>query len=294
MKAESRFTRMDFVVVLFCIVFLFMNLGAISGGARRRAKKMVCLSNLRVWGKVFQMYAEDNDGSTLSDEMFNEIWGNTPRSGVPGPECWASYLKYYYEDSNLRLCPMATKGWRDNPGLFGHKYIAWEIWPGEWMESPEGGKGSYGINEWCYNPPPEQTVGPWGWPIENCWRTVNVTGADEIPLFMDCVHLGFICESWVGGYVGEPPYLEDRLFTGDGTGYGRICINRHGNGTTNALFLDFSARSVGLKELWTLRFAKDGGGEVWDTCNIFTLCGNGGNPQVWEDEAPWMKDFKDY
>ncbi|MFC1738668.1 hypothetical protein ACFL1G_06435 [Planctomycetota bacterium] len=292
MKAESRFTRMDFAVMLFCIVFLFLNLGAISGGARRRAKKMVCLSNLRVWGKVFQMYAEDNDGSTLSDEVFNEIWGHTPLSCIPGPECWASYLKYYYEDSKMRLCPMATKGWGDNIESFGRKYSAWEIPQDSW-EFPEGGIGSYGINEWCYNPPPEQSCGPWGYPLEHCWRTVNVTEADEIPLFMGCLHIGFICEAWVGGYVGKPHPIEDRPFTGDGTGYGRICMDRHGNGTMNALFLDFSARSVGLKELWTLRFAKDGGGWVWDTCNKYTICG-GATSEDWDDWAPWMKDFKDY
>ncbi|MFC1737816.1 hypothetical protein ACFL1G_02060 [Planctomycetota bacterium] len=292
MKVESRFTRMDLAVILFCIVFLLMNLGVISGGARRRAKKLVCLSNLRTWGKVFQMYAEDNDGSTISDEVYNQKWDYNPYIGVPAGECWMSLLMSSYEDEQLRLCPMATITWGGNIESFGRNDRAWEIPPGA-VEFAEGGIGSYGINVWCYNPPPQQEDGPWGYPLENCWRTVNVSGADEIPLFMDCIHIGFICQAWVSGYVGEPTPIEDRPFTGDGVGYGRICMNRHGNGTTNALFLDFSARSVGLKELWTLRFAKDGGGWVWDTCNKYTLCG-GATSEDWDEWAPWMKDFKDY
>ena len=66
----------------------------------------------------------------------------------------------------------------------------------------------------------------------------------------------------------------------------QFCIDRH-NGAVNSLFMDGSVRSVGLKELWTLKWHR-----YYNTCNEKTLCGNNGNPYPgWPD---WMKGFKDY
>ena len=49
--------------------------------------------------------------------------------------------------------------------------------------------------------------------------------------------------------------------------------------------MDFSARKVGLKELWTLK-----GNRNFDTCGPWTTCG-GVQPSDWPE---WMQDFKDY
>lgn len=56
----------------------------------------------------------------------------------------------------------------------------------------------------------------------------------------------------------------------------RFCINRH-NGTVNALFLDWSIRRIGLKQLWTLKWNR--------TYNV------NADPPV---RPPWTKEFKDY
>jgi hypothetical protein len=57
---------------------------------------------------------------------------------------------------------------------------------------------------------------------------------------------------------------------------GRVCINRH-QGFVNWTFLDFSARKVGLKELWKLkwhrRYEVDNPSPIW---------------------PPWMQNFPDY
>ncbi len=63
-----------------------------------------------------------------------------------------------------------------------------------------------------------------------------------------------------------------------------FCINRH-NGYTNALFLDWSVRKVGLKELWTLKWEAD-----YDTAGRWTRAG-GVRPEDWPE---WMRNFKDY
>jgi prepilin-type processing-associated H-X9-DG protein len=55
-----------------------------------------------------------------------------------------------------------------------------------------------------------------------------------------------------------------------------FAINRH-DGYINGLFMDWSVRKIGLKELWRLKWHRK-----WDT--------NG-----WSGEWPeWMKNFKDY
>jgi prepilin-type processing-associated H-X9-DG protein len=63
-----------------------------------------------------------------------------------------------------------------------------------------------------------------------------------------------------------------------------FCINRH-NGYVNSLFLDWSVRRVGLKELWTLKWNLQ-----FDTANKWTKAG-GVKPEDWPQ---WMQKFKDY
>ena len=47
MKSKTAFTRKEVVVTLGCVVFLLATVGAIGHSGRKRAKQMVCLSNLR-------------------------------------------------------------------------------------------------------------------------------------------------------------------------------------------------------------------------------------------------------
>jgi len=53
-----------------------------------------------------------------------------------------------------------------------------------------------------------------------------------------------------------------------------VCIDRH-NGGINSLFLDFSVRKVGLKELWMLKWDKS-----FNTANYWTKAG-GVLPEDW-------------
>jgi prepilin-type processing-associated H-X9-DG protein len=63
-----------------------------------------------------------------------------------------------------------------------------------------------------------------------------------------------------------------------------LCLNRH-NGQTNVTFVDFSTRTVGLKELWTLKWNRQ-----FDTTGAWTKAG-GVQPEDWPE---WMKSFRDY
>ena len=89
----------------------------------------------------------------------------------------------------------------------------------------------------------------------------------------------------------EPPEYEDH-FNFDGFAGGALLgdnityftINRHSGGI-NSLFLDFSVRKVGLKELWTLKWH-----DKFDTAGPWTRAG-GVLPEDW---PRWMRKFKDY
>ncbi|MHC4085771.1 MAG: hypothetical protein ACYSWZ_04110 [Planctomycetota bacterium] len=62
MKSKIDLTKKDIVVVLICLIFLFINVGAISNGGRRRAKRAVCLTNLKQLTLAWTQFANDNDG----------------------------------------------------------------------------------------------------------------------------------------------------------------------------------------------------------------------------------------
>jgi prepilin-type processing-associated H-X9-DG protein len=62
------------------------------------------------------------------------------------------------------------------------------------------------------------------------------------------------------------------------------CIERHVGGT-NGLFMDWSVRKIGLKELWTLKWHRE-----YNTRGPWTKAG-GARPEDWPE---WMRRFKDY
>jgi hypothetical protein len=281
MKSKTTHTKRDIAVTLACIVFLLANLAAIGPRGRRHAKQALCLSNLRKWGLIFQQFAADNDG------YFMKGWYGYGDYPIETTDYWMGALRPYYGNSHkLRCCPEATiPGTEIGGGPWGGNgtFTAWGAFPGEvcgerssaWSPVIACDYGSYGMNGWVCNPP----VGDDRYlpnPLYYNWRTANVAGADNIPLFLDC--------QWLDGWplhYDEPPLFEGQPW-GEHSGYNnmvRYCINRH-EGFVNSAFLDFSARKVGLKELWRIKWFR-----MFDL--TYPL-------PDWETEAPWMKDFQDY
>ena len=257
-----RFTRTDLVVGVVCVAVVFANLGAIGRTGRERAKQAVCMSNLRQWGKAFLNYADDHDG------RFNPGVTGNGEDIFAGGHDWPDEVSKYYDDPKLLFCPNATKPLGTVHQL---KYSAWV-----WMDSlnPDLGeipKGSYGLNSYIPDKPYEGEPGTrWDYP-RLCWRTPNVRGANYIPLMADCF--------WPGGFpqhYDDPPQYENDVGWTHETR--RWCIDRHGNGTINGVFLDGTVRTVGLKELWELHWSR-----YWNEDND--------PPPVW---PPWMMKFKDY
>jgi hypothetical protein len=98
--------------------------------------------------------------------------------------------------------------------------------------------------------------------------------------------------SWIVTIGGDPtpfnppPEYAGHLHPGsyESTCMSRFCINRH-DGYINGLFIDYSVRKAGLKELWTLKWHRK-----FDTAGMWTRPG-GVEPQDWPQ---WMRNFKDY
>ena len=92
-----------------------------------------------------------------------------------------------------------------------------------------------------------------------------------------------------GGWPNEfsiPPIYNDapELSIWPSRGMDPFCIDRH-DGYSNCLFMDWSVRRIGLKELWTLKWHRR-----FNTANSWTKAG-GVQPGDWPE---WMSRYRDY
>jgi len=270
MRHKTNFVKKDIIVVSFCAVFLLANLGAVGSSGRRRAKEIVCLSNLRQWGSAFAMYTNDNNGYFFTGEL------NGTRSGAGSGRFWRLTMKPYSKDKKMWCCPQATKVYKEDIPRGMWSYCAWEL---------DGDVGSYGLNGWILNLPASQSpanrTNGWGrTPAEAHWFTPHVKGANNIPVFCGM----WWVDAWPREKDSPPPETGPWPDTPNVNEMNRVCINRH-NGAVNGAFMDWSARKIGLKELWTLKWHRN-----YNTSGPWTKAG-GVKPTDWPE---WMRKFKDY
>lgn len=238
---RKGFTLLELLVVIAIMAILLGIVIPSLKMAKEQTRTVVCRTNLRQFGLLYSMYAGDNKQSLPAGWNSGKMW-------------MVNLIEYYEGADDIRLCPSATILLHTVPGNVAGTFTAWgkyghpDYFNGSiplWGQKDQ--YGSYGVNGWAHNPPDEgvpgtYTILPDDRPLY--WRTIQARGATQIPLMGDCM--------WDGSTPREtdaPPWIPGVQVSG--SGMSDFCIDRH-QGWVNMLFLDFSSRKVGLKELWKL------------------------------------------
>lgn len=258
LQGRKAFTLIELLVVISIIALLLAILMPALGKVKEKAKGVVCKSNIKQWGVIFTLYANDYNDSLPQ--------------GIGSPDLpskkayWKGATYSYYQDADIRECPSCKPGKLDDDGVvpthYGRTFENWGpttsfSWDDEFPE------GSYGINEWCTNIPGTGTY--WsqngGCDSKNSFRKMGVKGSDKIPLFMDCTDVS-IAPDHQGPRKSRPLAVPDTA--NEWRSMETVCMDRHSGGI-NIAFLDASVRHVTIKELWTLKWSR-----AFETSNEYT------------------------
>jgi len=267
----AAFTLIELLVVISIITMLTVLLVPTVQRARKQAATVVCQSKIRQWGilfaaqgavseerSIFPVHTDPGGGRYVD-------WAQWPREleRVCGSKIRDSYLCPVASRTDKREIAKAS-GWSS---AMGGTFSAW--WLGPSAKQPDAAEllGSYTINELAMG----QRV-----TVDNPhWESIHVKGVASIPFWFD--------GAWRGDCMlyntDSPPAYEDSI-----EHISQLCMNRHYGGL-NYLFLDWSVRRVGLKEIWTLKWHA-----LFDTAGPWTKAG-GVQPEDW---PPWMRSFRDY
>ena len=292
-RHRRAFTLVELLVVIGIIAVLVSILIPVISRARRQAKNVQCLANVRSLGAAFMSYLTTNRHAPVYLDPF------TFPSGT-----WQANLGGIYATTKVQLCPETTTN--NNPAATALTYGTATTTYGDPQNA--GTVGSYGLNGFLYFPnDPDQIAGTKGqkpydrggikhaFPgkttnaqiqpyLDEYWFTDPLTadggalsqlvlnetapfmvppptgfgGVANVPVFADCNRL----DGWPLDTDPNPSNGGYTLGTGDqnaangGHGLGRFCMDRHPGGI-NVVFLDGHASTVPLVQLWQLRWNKD-------------------------------------
>ncbi len=275
MHTKHRLAPIEAAVAVAVILLLMAMVMPAMRKVKEQRNLVRCLANLGQWNPIISNYVDDNDGKFFSG------YGNTN-------SWWVARLEDRHQSrlkNNLWFCPKTVEPLHDerhNRTDTFNIFQAWGIYTKDFNGhddlSADGVAGSYGINGYALSreTPADQTPEDSG-QDDKSWGAPHIPGASKIPLLVEA--LGF--EVWPQEHEG-PANVEFAAWSGNGMA--RSCINRH-VGFESVSFCDFSARKVGLKELWTLKWHKR-----FNTTGPWTKAGGveaGNWPQ-------WIRPSRDY
>ena len=272
MRNKRGFTLIELLVVIAIIAILMAILMPALRRVKEQGKMISCLANLKQWNIIAAIYTEENDG---------KFWDSDDNT----PGYWfISHMEERYQSrikNKLWFCPSAKKPIYTENGARIDTFNIFNSW-GIFTRSDHGGlcrdgiAGSYGINGYCLIPRTATTY-EGGVSTENGWKVAGGRNASRVPWFVESLRF----DLWPLE-THAPAANEFEAWSANNMA--RCAINRH-QGFLNAAFMDWSARKVGLKELWTLKWHKQ-----FNTSGPYTKAG-GMLPDEWPE---WMRRFKDY
>jgi prepilin-type N-terminal cleavage/methylation domain-containing protein len=257
---SKGFTLIELLVVIAIIALLLSVILPSLKKAKLTTQDVLCRSNLKQWGVIWKVYAEESNGLLPALDMSGAARGD-----------WITELRDDYPTDKITVCPRATK-YVDYTALEGDPannhggvFSAYRniIIDASGQEREE--HCSYGMNCFAYSTSSSIFGGE-----SLHWKKFEINGVstNTIPLFMDSAFRGGFprYSATYDGITMPNQKFEDNGFDRVYDGLRQFALPRHGSGGkagSNVLFFDLSARHVMVKEMWSLKWHREFDTGLW-------------------------------